>query len=228
MITTVTTTATRPGSGSRTLSPAAGWPALGRVAAAAALAGGGALWLVGDLVGFGHSGVDRGSYVQAHPAIAGVGVVADMLGTTLLFFALPVWLLLSRQRSPRLAWTGAILGTFGMAAQAVLHGVDITDYMMARSGTIDFAAFHRVIDSGSGLPFAVFMVMFLIGAFVGTAITMVALWRAGTLPRPALLLWVAFLVVNLVSVPMPTTILAFLALAWMALAIARSHDDRLR
>jgi hypothetical protein len=227
-MTTTTNTAARARSGSRPSSPAAGWPPLGRAAAAAALAAGGALWLVGDLVGFGHSGVDRGGYVQSHPVIAGIGVVADMLGTTLLFFALPVWLLLSRQRSPRLAWIGAILGTFGMTAQAVIHGVDITDYMIARSGTVDFAAFHRVIDSGSGLPFAVFMVMFLIGAFVGTAIAMVALWRAGTLPRPALLLWVAFLIVNLVSVPMPTTILAFLALAWMALAIARSHGDGLR
>jgi hypothetical protein len=157
-----------------------------------------------------------------------MGVVADMVGTALLFFALPVWLLLARQRSPRLAWIGAIMGTFGMAAQAVISGVDLVDYTVARSGNVNFVALHQVIDAGTGLPFAVFMVMFLVGAFVGTAITMVALWRAGTLPRPALLLWIAFLIVNVASVPMPTTVLAFAALVWMALAIARSGARGLR
>jgi hypothetical protein len=227
-MTTTTSPAATIRPGDRPSSPAAAWTPLGRAAAATALAAGGALWLAGDLVGFGHSGVNRGGYIQAHPGLAGAGVVADMLGTALLFFALPVWLLLARQRSPRLAWTGAIMGTFGMAAQAVIHGVDISDYLVARSGTVDYAAFHHATDSGSGLPVVVFMVMFLTGAFVGTAIAMVALWRAGTLPRPALLLWIAFLVVNLVSVPMPTTVLAFPALAWMGFAIARSGARGLR
>jgi hypothetical protein len=209
-------------------SPAAGWTPLGRTGAAAALAAGGALWLVGDLVGFGHSGVGRAAFVQSHPDLSGVGVVADLLGTTLLFFSLPIWLLLARHRSPRLAWTGAIVGTFGMAAQAAIHGVDFIDWMVARDGTLDYAAFTHVIDSGSGLPIAVFMVMFLVGAFGGTAISIVALWRAGTLPRPALLLWIAFLVVNLADVSMPTTVLAFPALAWMGFAIARSGAPGLR
>lgn len=79
------------------VSPAAAWTPTGRAAAAVALIGGGALWLVGDLIGFGHSGVDRAAYVAAHPALTGVGVSADMLGTALLFFAIPIWLLLGRQ-----------------------------------------------------------------------------------------------------------------------------------
>lgn len=210
------------------VSPAVAWTPAGRVAAAVALSGGGVLWLVGDLIGFGHSGVDRAAYVAAHPTLTGVGVSADMLGIALLFFAIPIWLLLGRQRSPRLAWTGAVLGVFGMVAQAVIHGVDIVDYMVARSRAVDFATFHRIVDGGSGLPLAVFMVMFLGGAFLGTALTMVALWRARSLPRAALVLWIAFLAVNLASIQMPTTIIALAALTWMAVAIARARNTGLR
>lgn len=44
------------------------------------------------------------------------------------------------------------MGVFGMVAQAVIHGVDIVDYMVARSRSLDFATFHQVVDGGSGLP----------------------------------------------------------------------------
>jgi hypothetical protein len=215
-----------PGVGS--VSPAAAWTPTGRAAAAVALIGGGVLWLVGDLIGFGHSGVERAAYVTAHPTLTGVGVSADMLGTALLLFAIPIWLLLGRHRSPRLAWAGAVLGGLGMAAQAVIHGVDIVDYMVARSRSLDFATFRQVVDGGSGLPFAIFMIMFLGGAFLGTALTMIALWRARSLPRPALVLWIAFLAVNLASIQMPTTIIAVVALTWMAVAIVRVRATRLR
>jgi hypothetical protein len=41
-------------------------------------------------------------------------------------------------------------------------------------------------------------------------------------------LWIAFLAVNLLDVPMPTTVLAVASLAWMGLAIARSGARGLR
>jgi hypothetical protein len=166
--------------------------------------------------------VRRAAYISAHPALTAIGVTADMLGTALLMVAVPIWLLLGRVRSPRLAWAGAVLGVFGMVAQAVIHGVDLTDYQVARAGTLDYASYQKVLDAGTSLPLVVFMVMFLAGAFLGTALAMIALWRSRTVPRPAILLWAAFLAVNLASVPMPTTVLALAALVWMAVAIVRT------
>jgi hypothetical protein len=223
--TTITSTAARVSE--RPPSAAATWTPLGRAAAATALIAGGAFWLVGDLIGFGHSGAARRSFELAHPTLVGIGVTADMLGTALLMFAIPIWLLLARQRTPRLAWAGAVVSVFGMTAQAVMHGVDIADYLMARDAA-GYAALQHALDSASGLPFVVFFAMFFVGAFAGTAITMVALWRARALPMPALLLWIAFLAVNLLDVQMPTTILAAASLTWMAVAIARSAARGLR
>ena len=174
------------------------------------------------------SGVDFMQWVAANPTLAGLTLVSDFVGTALLMFALPVWLLLARQGSPRLAWAGAIAGVFGMTAQAMIHGVEVASYIVSTDGRIDKATFDSVLNgSGGGIPFAVFMVMFLGGAFVGTALTMVALWRARTLPRGALVLWLAFLVANLVPVRLPTTILGAAALCWMAVAIVRAPSTRL-
>jgi hypothetical protein len=224
---TTTITSTEARVSDRPASVAASWTPLGRAAAATALTAGGLFWLIGDLIGFGHSGSARRAFELAHPTLAGMGVTADMLGTTLLMFAIPIWLLLARQRAPRLAWAGAVVSVFGMTAQAVMHGVDIVDYLVARDAT-GYAAVQHALDTASGLPFVVFFAMFFVGAFAGTAITMVALWRSRALPVPALLLWIAFLAVNLLDVPMPTTILAVAALTWMAVAIARPRARGLR
>ena len=108
----------------RAVSPAAAWtPAA--AAAAAALGLGGLFWMAAELIHFGGSGPDSMQWTAAHPTLSGVAISLDLLGTALLVFALPIWLLLGRPGSPRLAWAGAIAGVFGMAAQAVFHGVEI-------------------------------------------------------------------------------------------------------
>ncbi|MGB8385034.1 MAG: hypothetical protein WCG47_27980 [Dermatophilaceae bacterium] len=221
-------TALEVGQALRRLSPAAEWTRAARWGAAAALSLGGLLWMLAEVTHLDGSGVDFMQWVAANPTLAGLTLVSDFVGTALLMFALPVWLLLARQGSPRLAWAGAIAGVFGMTAQAMIHGVEVASYIVSTDGRIDKATFDSVLNgSGGGIPFAVFMVMFLGGAFVGTALTMVALWRARTLPRGALVLWLAFLVANLVPVRLPTTILAAAALCWMAVAIVRAPSTRL-
>jgi hypothetical protein len=212
----------------RRLSPAAGWTPTARYGAAVALSLGGLLWMVGELVHLDASGVDFMRWVAAHPTLSGATLTANFLGSTLVMFALPVWLLLGRPGSPRLAWAGAIAGVFGMSAQMLIHGVEIVEYIVVTDGRIDFGTFDTVFNgAGGGIPLAVFMVMFLGGAFVGTALSMVALWRAGTLPRGSIVLWLAFLLANLVPVHLPTTVIGAASLCWMAAAIVRVPATRL-
>ncbi len=212
----------------RRISPAAAWTPAARYGAAAALSLGGLFWMASELIHPNGSGVDQMQWTAAHPTLSGLAISLDMLGTALLVFATPIWLLLGRPGSPRLAWAGAIAGAFGMTAQAMIHGVEVAGYIVATDGRIDRATFDTVFNSADGgIPVVVFMIMFLGGAFAGTALAMVALWRSRTLPRGSILLLLAFLAANLVPVKLPTTIIGAAALCWMAAAIVRTPSARL-
>ncbi|MGZ4650166.1 MAG: hypothetical protein ACXV3A_06485 [Kineosporiaceae bacterium] len=213
---------------SRRVSPAAQWTPAARYGAAAALSLGGLLWMVAEVTHLDGSGVDHMQWVAVHPTWAGLTLTSDFVGTALVMFALPVWLLLGRPGSPRLAWAGAIAGVFGMTAQAMMHGAEIVEYIVSVDGRIDKATFDSVFNGADGgVPFAVFMAMFFGGAFLGTALAMVALWRSRTLPRGSIVLWLAFLAANLAPVKLPTTIIGAAALCWMAAAIVRTPSARL-
>ncbi|MGZ4602879.1 MAG: hypothetical protein ACXV0U_04680 [Kineosporiaceae bacterium] len=213
---------------SRPASPAAQWTPAARYGAAAALSLGGLLWMVAEVTHLDGSGVDHMQWVAVHPTWAGLTLTSDFVGTALVMFALPVWLLLGRPGSPRLAWAGAIAGVFGMTAQAMMHGAEIVEYIVSVDGRIDKATFDSVFNGADGgVPFAVFMAMFFGGAFLGTALAMVALWRSRTLPRGSIVLWLAFLAANLAPVKLPTTIIGAAALCWMAAAIVRTPSARL-
>jgi hypothetical protein len=166
-------------------------------------------------------------WAAAHPTLSGLQVSADLLGSALLMFSVPVWLLLGRDASPRLAWAGAVAGVFGLAGQVVIHGVEIAGYLVAVGGA-DPVAFDRAVNAADGgLPLIVFMLMFFGGGFVGTTLSLIALWRARTLPRGSILLWLLFLLANVASLPVPTTVLSAAALCWMAAAVARAGTSRL-
>jgi hypothetical protein len=212
----------------RPISPAASWTPAARHGAAAALSLGGLLWMAAEVTHMDGSGVDTMQWAAAHPTWAGLTLASDFVGTALLMFALPVWLLLGRPGSPRLAWAGAIAGVFGMTAQAMMHGAEIVTYIVSLDDRIDKATFDSVFNGADGgIPFTVFMIMFFGGAFVGTALAMIALWRSRTLPRGSIVLWFAFLAANLAPVKLPTTVIGAAALCWMAAAIVRAPSTRL-
>jgi hypothetical protein len=189
---------------------------------------GGLLWMVSELARWpAGSGVDKIRWEAAHPVLSGIMVSVDFVGSGLLAFSIPVWFLLARPLSPRLAWAGAVAGVFGKVAQAMIHGVEVATYLVAVDGRVDPASFDRASNGPGGIPLAVFMVMFLVGAFAGNTLSVLALWRARTLPRGSLVLWLAFLAANLLPVPVPTTVLAAAALCWMAMTIARAGSARL-
>ncbi|XVQ82207.1 hypothetical protein ACQP2K_25465 [Microbispora siamensis] len=208
----------------RITSPAAAWSGAARVAGALALTLSGVLWAVADLVEPELDGVASLNWTAAHPGPAGIGITADILATPCLAGATAVWLLLSRRRSPRLAWTGAVLLVLGLTGQAMIMGVGLVGYMVARSGKIDPALFSAVVGDGPGasLPETVFTVMFFAGAFLGIVVMMAAVWRSRALPRAAAALLVAFQLTELVSPPFPTTLLATAGLVWMAVALLRT------
>ena len=79
-------------------------------------------------------------------------------------------------------------------------------------------AFDVALNGSMSVPFVVFFVLFYIGAFLGTLVCMVAVWRSRTLPRGALLLALLFLVASIVGVPVATAI-ELVACIWFAISI---------
>jgi hypothetical protein len=96
-------------------SPAARWTPLGRAAAAATLVLGAACQLIVFLTEPSHDEtIDRLRWIADHPDRANVAKLFDVLAMPFLFGVVIVYVLLSRQRSPRLAYAGGILLGCGM------------------------------------------------------------------------------------------------------------------
>jgi hypothetical protein len=216
------TLGSRSASSGPTRSPASGWTAGERRVAAAVLVTCGLLWLGSELIGLGSDGATKFDRAATSPVLSGIAVSADLLSNAFFLGAVGCWLLLALKGSPRLAWTGGVLGVFGVVAQAALNGVDLMEYASATSGLVPYVLWNDLMDHISGPPIYVGMMMWFLGAFVGTAIAMVALWRSRALSRPSVALWVGFLLANLAEVPFPTVV-GMASLTWMAVDILRSR-----
>ena len=205
------------------------WQRNGRYAAAAALVGSSLLWFVSDLVSFAAHGMGRVAFTQAHPQIVGLAISADMLSVPLMFGTVVVWYLLGRVASPRIATAGAVMLTCGTAGQAILIGVDVAQHVISthESDQLQPTAFEAALNGSMSVPFVVFFGLFYIGAFLGTLVSMVAVWRSRTLPRGALLLSLLFLLAAMSGVPAPVTAIELAACVWFAAAILRRRQRQL-
>jgi hypothetical protein len=199
-----------------------GWTRHGRYAAAAVLTSLGVLWLAASLIGYGKHDLERLQWTAQHPLPAGLGLAADMLAVPFVVGTALVWLLLSRPRSPRLAWAGAALLTCAAAGQGVIVGMELADYLVARGGTVDLGTWSALTDSPSGLPVTVLLVLFLGGAFGGILVAMTALWRSRAVPRAAIALVVLSQLADGVSAYVPATAIGLAGLGWMSLHLLRA------
>ena len=199
--------------------PATPWTPRGRIAGAACLVAGTLGWTIASFIGFGLDGVAQLEFDRMHPVAAGIGLSCDLIGTVFVLGAAVVWLLLGRERSPKIAWTGAVMLGFALIAQGAVSGVEITKYALARDGRFDLSALADAIASPSqmGIPGYVFLPMFMIGAFLGLVLAMIAVWRSGSVARPAIILVVLFQVSQALPMPVPTTPLLLVGAIWMAL-----------
>lgn len=220
-MTTITDTT---GTGATPLrSVAAGWTPAGRIAAATVLVLGGVLWTVGDLIGFGEKGVDHLAYMRDHPGPTGIGLTGDLLGTVFMLGAAAAWLLLSRPRSPRLATAGAALLAIGLAMQCVVSGVESTEFALVRVGAVPLDRLDSILNSPTamGLPGYLFLPLWMVGAFGGIVVAMIALWRSRSVARPAIVLVLLFQVVQFFGI-VPGSPFLLLGLLWMAVDVLRS------
>jgi hypothetical protein len=208
-------------------SPAANWTSAGRIAAATTLVLGAAFPLASHVMAPDpYSTIDWFHWIADHPDLANLTKVFDLLQMPFLFGTVLVYVLLSRQRSPRLAYAGGLLYGCGMVGLSAVEGYETLAYALAQDGRFDLAALANVSDQSSP-PAIVMLLIFLPFAFFGLLTSAVALWRSGAVPRAAVLLIVAFLVVDVFLGPegfgitpdWVSRVISFVGACWIASAV---------
>jgi hypothetical protein len=206
-------------------SPAAHWTSAGRIAAATTLVLGAAFPLASHVMAPDpYSTIDWFHWIADHPDLANLTKVFDLLQMPFLFGTVLVYVLLSRQRSPRLAYAGGLLYGCGMVGLSAVEGYETLAYALAQDGRFDLAAVADVSDQSS-TPAIVMLLIFLPFAFFGLLTSAVALWRSGAVPRAAVLLIVAFLVVDVFLIEgfgapdWASHVFAFVGACWIAWAV---------
>jgi len=146
---------------------------------------------------------DRSTYGWLHwvadrPDLANLTKVFELLALPFLFGTVLVYVLLSRQRSPRLAYAGGILFGCGLVGLSAVEGYETLAYALAQDGRFELTALADVVDAQSSIPAIVMLLLLVVGVFFGLLTSAVALWRSGAVPRAAVLMILAFLLVDLV------------------------------
>src|SRR5215217_7841970 len=208
-------------------SPAANWTSAGRIAAATTLVLGAAFPLAAHLMVpvTVRSVIDWLHWTADHPDLANLSKVFELLQMPFLFGTALVYVLLSRERSPRIAYAGGILFGCGMVGLSAVHGYETLAYALAQDGRFDLTALADVVGAQSSTPAIVMLLIFLPFAFFGLLTSAVALWRSGAVPRAAVLLIVAFLVVDVFLIEgfgapvWASHVFAFVGACWIGSAV---------
>jgi hypothetical protein len=181
-------------------SPATSWTSAGSIAAATTLVLGAgfplASHLMAQLMGPTERTIDWLRWIADYPQLANLTKAFELLALPFLFGTVFVYVLLSRGRSPRLAYAGGILLGCGMVGLSAVEGYETLAYALAQDGRVELAALAEVVAAQSSPPAILMLLLLILGASFGMLTSAVALWRSGAVPRAAVLMILAFLVVD--------------------------------
>lgn len=208
-------------------SPAANWTSAGRDAAAVTLVLATAFPLASHLMTPPiRSTYDWLHWVADRPDIANLTKVFELLALPFLFGTALVYVLLSRQRSPRLAYAGGILLGFGLVGLSAVEGSEMLAYALAQDGRLELTALADVVGAQSSMPAIVMLLLLILGMFFGLLTSAIALWRSGAVPRAAVLMILAFLLVDLflsegfgIAPAWASHVFNFVGACWIASAV---------
>lgn len=170
--------------------------------------------------------VDRLNWIQDNATQAEISKTFDLLAMPFLLAAVIVYVLLGRERSPKLAWTGGILLGIGLVGLTAAQGVETLEFSLAIDGRFDLDALADIADNASTAPLVAMFIMFLPGVFFGLIITTISLWRSRALPRAAVLLLPVFIILDVpFQQPIPAHLIALAAAIWFAVAILTASSE---
>jgi len=126
--------------------------------------------------------------------------------------------IVSRGRSPRLAYVGGILLGCGMVGLTAVQGYETFAFTVVQDGSFDLADLADAFDSSPAA--AAMLILFLPGALFGLLTMTVALWRSRAVPRGAVVLIPVFIVVDIIlQQGLAAHAIAFVGACWIASAV---------
>jgi hypothetical protein len=213
-----------------TASPAARWTSAGRVAAAGMLVLGGGFELAANSIApETDSTLDAVQWVADHGDRANLASVSAVLAVPFLLGTTLVYVLISRQNSPRLAYTaGVLLGT-GVVGLSAVEGYEALAVTLAQDARFDATALADVVDEMSSPPVIAMQLIVVPFLFFGLLTSAAALWRSDAVPRGAVLLIPAFIVVDVflnegfgIAPDFLGPAISFVGACWIAWAVLRT------
>jgi hypothetical protein len=208
-------------------SPAARFSRAGRIGAAATLVLGAGL----QLAAFGiepasSETIDRLHWIADHPEQAKPREAVRRARDAVPVRERLVYVLLSRKRSPRLAYAAGILLGIGLVGLSVVQGSETTMFGLAQDGRFDLVTLADAIDNLTIPPAIAMIVMLLVGGFFGLLGMAVALWRSCAVPRAAVLLIPVFVLMDFVlQQGLASHAIQFVAASWIAWAVLRAGES---
>ena len=211
-------------------SPAAHWPSAARLAAAGVLVLGAGFELAANSFWpDDDSTLDALRWVADHPDLANLASVCAVLAVPFLLGTALVYVLLSRQRSPRFAYTAGILFGTGVVGLSAVEGYEALEITLAQDARFDLATLAEVVDETSAPPVIAIQLLVVPFLFFGLIASAIALWRSDAVPRGAVLLIPAFIVVDFflkegfgIVPAFAGPAISFVAAFWIAWAVLRA------
>jgi hypothetical protein len=205
-------------------SPALRFSPVGRFAAVATLVLGAGFQLAAFAIERANEEtIDRLRWIAEHPDRANLAKLCDVLAMPFLIGTAFVYVLLSRQRSPRLAYAAGTLLGFGLVGLSVVQGYETLEFGLAQDGRFDLTTLADAIDDVWIAPAIAMIVLLLVGGFFGLLTMALALWRSGAVPRGAALLIPAFVLVDFIlQQGLAAHAIQFVAACWIAWALLRA------
>jgi hypothetical protein len=207
-------------------SPAARFSPAGRLAAATTLVLGAGLQLASFAIEPANDEtIDRLRWIAGHPDRANLAKLCDVLAMPFLIGTALVYVLLARERSPRLTYTAGVLLGFGLVGLSIVQGFETLQFGLAQDGRLDLTTLADAIDDATIPPAIAMIVLLLVGGVFGLLMMAVALWRSRAVPRGAVLLIPAFVVVDfLLQQGLAGHVIQFAAACWIAWAVLRARQ----
>ncbi len=205
-------------------SPAARFTPGGRLAAAGTLVLGAGLQLASFAIEPANDEtIDRLRWIADNPDRANLAKLCDVLAMPFLIATVLVYVLLSRERSPRLSYAGGALLGFGLVGLTLVQGFETLQFGLAQDGRFDLTELADAIDDATIPPAIAMIVLLLVGGFFGLLTIAAALWRSGAVARGAVLLIPAFVLVDFIlQQGLAGHVIQFVAACWIAWAVLRA------
>lgn len=202
-------------------SAAVRWTRLGRWAAAATLVLAASCQLAAFVTEVQHSKtIERLEWIADNPVRANVAKTFDLLAMPFLFGVVIVYVLLSRERSRRLAYAAGVVLACGMVGLTAAQGFETLEFALAQDGRFDLASLADAVDNVSIAPTIAMLLLFIPGVLIGLLTMTVALWRSQAMPRGAVLLIPIFIVTDiLLQQGVLAHAIALVGAVWIASAV---------